>query len=54
MNSQTRDTLALVAIASLAILIVLYADSGLGAIFPPVLRPWHTLAQPLSKPTPRR
>jgi hypothetical protein len=40
MNSQTRDTLALVAIASLAILIVLYADSGLGAIFASVLAHW--------------
>ncbi|WP_272906535.1 hypothetical protein [Devosia sp. SL43] len=33
MTTRTRDTLALFAIASLAILAVLYADADLGQIF---------------------
>lgn len=37
MNDKTRDTLALFAIASLAILAVLYADADLGQIFELVL-----------------
>ncbi|WP_282568091.1 hypothetical protein [Devosia sp. FKR38] len=33
MTSQTRDTLALFSIAAVAILVVLYADVDLSAIF---------------------
>lgn len=33
MTAKTRDTLALFAIASLAILAVLYADADLGQLF---------------------
>jgi hypothetical protein len=37
MNSHTRDTLALFAIASLAILAVLYGDADLSQIFDSIL-----------------
>nr|WP_314262613.1 hypothetical protein [uncultured Devosia sp.] len=37
MTAKTRDTLALFAIASLAILAVLYADADLGALFQAVV-----------------
>jgi hypothetical protein len=39
MSSQTRDTLALYAIAALAVLLTLYADSGadLGHVFHAIL-----------------
>lgn len=37
MTSRTRDTLALFAIASLAIVTVLYADADLGQIFQSIL-----------------
>jgi hypothetical protein len=37
MSTRTRDTLALFAIASTAILAVLYADADLGAIFASIL-----------------
>jgi hypothetical protein len=40
MTTQTRDTLALFAIASLAILTVLYADADLVSIFESVLAHW--------------
>jgi hypothetical protein len=40
MNSRTRDTIALFAIASLAILAVLYADADLGQIFEGILAHW--------------
>ena len=40
MTAKTRDTLALFAIASLAILAVLYADTDLGQIFTAVLAHW--------------
>jgi len=33
MNTQTRDTLALFAIASVAVLAVLYGDGGLAGLF---------------------
>lgn len=37
MNTRTRDTLALFAIASMAILAVLYADADLGQVFGGIL-----------------
>ncbi|WP_316358379.1 hypothetical protein [Devosia sp.] len=37
MSARTRDTIALFAIASAAILAVLYADADLGAIFQAIL-----------------
>ena len=37
MSSQTRDTIALFAIASAAILMVLYADADLGRLFESIL-----------------
>lgn len=37
MSTQTRDTLALFAIASLAVLAVLYADADLGQLFTSIL-----------------
>jgi hypothetical protein len=37
MTARTRDTLALFAIASLAILAVLYADADLSALFGSIL-----------------
>lgn len=40
MNSRTRDTIALFAIASLAILAVLYADADLAQIFEGILAHW--------------
>ena len=40
MTTQTRDTLALFAIAALAILAVLYADADLGQLFADVLAHW--------------
>ena len=40
MTRPTRDTLALFAIASLAILAVLYADADLGGIFASILVHW--------------
>jgi hypothetical protein len=40
MTSRTRDTLALFAIASLAILAVLYADADLGQVFSSILAHW--------------
>ncbi len=40
MTTRTRDTLALFAIASLAILTVLYADANLPAIFSSILARW--------------
>ena len=40
MTAKTRDTLALFAIASLAILVVLYADADLGQIFSAILAHW--------------
>ena len=44
MSARTRDTIALFAIASGAILAVLYADADLGAIFEAILSRW--LARP--------
>lgn len=40
MSARTRDTLALFSIASAAILMVLYADADLGAIFQSILSRW--------------
>lgn len=40
MTSRTRDTLALFAIASLAILAVLYADTDMAQIFDSILAHW--------------
>lgn len=40
MTTKTRDTIALFAIASLAILAVLYADADLGQIFTFILARW--------------
>lgn len=40
MTAKTRDTLALFAIASLAILAVLYADADLGKLFGAILARW--------------
>lgn len=40
MTTKTRDTIALFAIASLAILAVLYADADLGQIFAFILARW--------------
>ena len=40
MSTQTRDTLALFAIASLAVLAVLYADADLGHLFQAILARW--------------
>ena len=40
MTAKTRDTLALFAIASLAILAVLYADADLGTLFGAILARW--------------
>ncbi len=40
MSARTRDTIALFAIASGAILAVLYADADLGAIFEAILSRW--------------
>lgn len=40
MNSRTRDTIALFAIGSLAILAVLYADADLEQIFESILAHW--------------
>jgi hypothetical protein len=40
MTTQTRDTLALFAIATVAILAVLYADADLGQIFDSILARW--------------
>lgn len=40
MSAHTRDTIALFAIASGAILAVLYADADLGAIFQSILSRW--------------
>jgi len=37
MSSQTRDSLALYAIAALFVLLTLYADGGLGRLFQAVL-----------------
>lgn len=37
MTSQTRDSLALYLIAAAAILVVLYADADLGALFTALL-----------------
>lgn len=38
--TRTRDTLALFAIATLAILVTLYADADLGQIFDFILARW--------------
>ena len=40
MTAKTRDTIALFAIASLAILAVLYADADFGQIFTGILAHW--------------
>lgn len=40
MTTRTRDTLALFAIASLAILAVLYADADLPSLFSSILAHW--------------
>lgn len=40
MTSSTRDSLALYAIAAAAILLVLYADADLGALFTAMLARW--------------
>ena len=40
MTDRTRDTLALFAIASLAVLAVLYADADLSHVFYGVLAHW--------------
>ncbi|WP_275693118.1 hypothetical protein [Devosia lacusdianchii] len=40
MTTRTRDTLALFAIASMAILAVLYADADLGQVFSGILAHW--------------
>jgi hypothetical protein len=40
MSSQTRDTLALFAIASTAVLAVLYADADLMRLFSSILAIW--------------
>lgn len=40
MSARTRDTIALFAIASGAILTVLYADADLGALFEALLSRW--------------
>ncbi|MET3926913.1 hypothetical protein [Devosia sp. 2618] len=40
MTTHTRDTIALFAIASLAVLAVLYADADLGHIFTMILAHW--------------
>jgi hypothetical protein len=40
MSARTRDTIALFAIASGAILAVLYADADLGRIFQDILAHW--------------
>lgn len=40
MTGRTRDTLALFAIASLAILMVLYADTDPGQLFDSILARW--------------
>ena len=40
MTDRTRDTLALFAIASLAVLAVLYADADLGRLFQAILAHW--------------
>ena len=37
MSTQTRDTLALFAIASIAVLAVLYADADFGQVFASIL-----------------
>ena len=37
MSTQTRDTLALFAIASIAVLAVLYADADLSQVFASIL-----------------
>jgi hypothetical protein len=39
-NPKTRDTLALFAIASVAILAVLYADADLGQVFASIVGSW--------------
>jgi hypothetical protein len=40
MSARTRDTIALFAIASGAILTVLYADADLGALFQAIVAGW--------------
>lgn len=40
MSSQTRDTFLLGAIATLAVLITLYADADLGQLFQAILARW--------------
>jgi len=40
MSARTRDTIALFAIASAAILAVLYADADLGQLFGAILARW--------------
>nr|WP_267911653.1 hypothetical protein [Devosia oryziradicis] len=40
MSARTRDTIALFAIASGAILAVLYADADLGALFAALVSSW--------------
>ena len=40
MSTQTRDTLALFAIASLAVLAVLYGDTDLASLFGSMLALW--------------
>lgn len=40
MSSQSRDSLALYAIATLAVLLTLYADADLGQVFEAILARW--------------
>lgn len=40
MTSQTRDSLALYCIATIAIVVVLYADADLGQLFTALLGLW--------------
>ena len=40
MTRSTRDSLALYAIAAAAVLLVLYADADLGALFSAILSRW--------------